>query len=61
VGYEGGASATRNAGVVPAHVLGAPPAGGTAATFVPVLQGITSAYTVTPPRTFGVELQYRFF
>ncbi|MBS0334416.1 MAG: TonB-dependent receptor, partial [Proteobacteria bacterium] len=60
VGFEGGAGATRNAGFVPAHVLGAPPAGGTAATLVPVLEGITSAYTITPPRTYGVELQYRF-
>ena len=59
IGYEGGAGATRNAGVVPAHVLG-PTTGGTAAAAIPVLEGITSAYTITPPRTYGIELQYRF-
>jgi iron complex outermembrane receptor protein len=59
IGYEGGAGAIRNAGVVPAHALGiVSPTG--AATSIPVLQGITSQYTITPPRTFGVELQYRF-
>ena len=61
VGYEGGGGAGRNAGVVPAHVLGAPPAGGTASTAIPVLEGISTSYTITPPRTYGVELQYRFF
>jgi iron complex outermembrane recepter protein len=61
VGYEGGAAAQRNAGYVPAHVLGTIPAGGTASTYIPVLEGITSGYTITPPRTYGIELQYRFF
>ena len=28
---------------------------------IPVIQGIASSYTITPPRTYGVELQYRFF
>ncbi len=60
VGYEGGAGATRNAGVVPAHVLGAVPVTGNSAALIPVLEGITSAYTITPPRTYGVEVQYRF-
>ncbi|MGZ6048301.1 MAG: TonB-dependent receptor, partial [Phenylobacterium sp.] len=60
VGYEGGAGAGRVAGVVPAHVLGTIPAGGTAATSINVLEGISSSYPITPPRTYGVELQYRF-
>jgi iron complex outermembrane receptor protein len=55
VGYEGGAGAGRNAGVVQTRVLGAGAANGN------VIQGITSSYTITPPRTYGVELQYRFF
>jgi iron complex outermembrane receptor protein len=59
VGYEGGAGASRNAGSVPAHALGITSPTG-AATYIPVLQGITSEYTITPPRTYGIELQYRF-
>ena len=46
IGYQGGAAATRLAGFNGA---------------TPVLQGIESTYTITPPRTYGVELQYRFF
>jgi iron complex outermembrane receptor protein len=60
IGYEGGAGASRRAGTIPAYVAGTIPAGGSATTAVPVLQGISSGYTITPPRTFGVELQYRF-
>jgi iron complex outermembrane receptor protein len=56
LGYEGGAAATRRAGFIPAFAAGragfAP---------VPVNQGISSTYTLTPPRTYGIELQYRFF
>jgi hypothetical protein len=26
----------------------------------PVIQGITKSYSVTPPRTYGIELQYKF-
>nr|MEA2798112.1 iron complex outerrane recepter protein [Phenylobacterium sp.] len=61
VGYEGGGVATRRAGVVPAHVAGIIPPGGNAATSIPIVQGIQTGYTITPPRTFGIELQYRFF
>jgi iron complex outermembrane receptor protein len=44
--YEGGAFAERRAG----------------STFTgPVVQGVASTYPLAPPRTFGVELQYRFF
>jgi iron complex outermembrane receptor protein len=60
VGYEGGAGAGRVAGVVPAHVLGTIPPGGSASSSIPVLEGISSSYPITPPRTYGVELQYRF-
>jgi len=49
------------AGTVPAYVAGTIPAGGNATTPVPILQGIASTYTITPPRTYGIELQYRFF
>jgi iron complex outermembrane receptor protein len=61
VGYEGGAGAGRRSGTVPAYVAGTIPTGGSATTPIPILQGIASSYTITPPRTFGVELQYRFF
>jgi len=61
LGYEGGAGAGRRAGVVPAYVTRTIPAGGSATTPVSIVQGTTSSYTLTPPRTFGVELQYRFF
>jgi iron complex outermembrane recepter protein len=56
IGYEGGAGASRRAGFVPAFALGQ---AGFAAR--PVVEGIASTYPLTPPRTFGVELQYRFF
>jgi iron complex outermembrane receptor protein len=58
LGYEAGTTAGRRAGFVPAYTLG-----GLAAGFgpAPVVQGIASTYTLTPPRTYGVELQYRFF
>jgi iron complex outermembrane receptor protein len=26
----------------------------------PVVQGISTTYPLTPPRTYGIELQYRF-
>jgi len=55
-GYEAGTTASRRAGFVPAYAVGG---AGLAAT--PVLQGIASTYTLTPPRTYGIELQYRFF
>jgi iron complex outermembrane receptor protein len=61
IGYAGGPSAGRRNGVVPAYVTGTIPAGGTATTPIPIVQGIASAYTITPPRTYGIEIQYRFF
>jgi iron complex outermembrane receptor protein len=54
IGYEGGATGARRAGYI-----GPATAGG--ATVIPVSQGITSSYPITPPRTYGIELQYRFF
>ena len=61
VGYEGGGGAGRRNGTVPAYTTGTIPAGGNALTAVPIIQGIATTYTITPPRTFGVELQYKFF
>ncbi|MET0293454.1 MAG: TonB-dependent receptor [Phenylobacterium sp.] len=51
LGYEGGASAVRRAGFLV----------GPTGALVPVLQGVSTSYPLTPPRTFGVELQYRFY
>jgi iron complex outermembrane receptor protein len=62
LGYEAGSTSARRVGTVPAYTLGLPgaaPAG--PATATPVFQGINTTYTLTPPRTYGVELQYRFF
>ncbi len=46
LGYYEGSTSTRRAGINPA--LG------------PLVQGINTTYGLTPPRTFGVEVQYRF-
>jgi len=53
VGYEGGATGSRKAGFIGPATPGF--------TETPVSQGVLSSYPLTPPRTFGVELQYRFF
>ena len=48
LGYANGALATRRAGVTPG---------------VPALSGVfgqSTTYELTPPRTYGVEVQYRF-
>ncbi len=54
IGYDAGAYGTRYAGVNGAR--GTLPAG-------PYIQqsGIASTYSVTPPRTYGVEIDYKFF
>ena len=54
IGYDAGAFGTRYAGINGAH--GTLPAGG-------YLQqtGIGSTYSVTPPRTYGIEMDYKFF
>jgi iron complex outermembrane receptor protein len=58
LGYEGGPTATRRSGVIPGYVAGLTGAAGTAA--IPITEGIASTYQLTPPRTYGIELQYRF-
>lgn len=58
VGYEGGATASRREGYVGPATASAP---GTPVTVIPVSQGISTTYPITPPRTYGIELQYRFF
>jgi iron complex outermembrane receptor protein len=68
LGYDNGSFATRLAGQVPNPVTGVPinfiqgvngPAGYGA---VPgVREGLAVSYSVTPPRTYGVEFQYKFF
>jgi iron complex outermembrane receptor protein len=65
VGYEGGPGAGRRSGLLPGYVVGQ--TGATALASVPVLEpgtpgfgSIASSYLITPPRTYGIELQYRF-
>ncbi|HEY8618301.1 TonB-dependent receptor [Phenylobacterium sp.] len=53
LGYEGGAGASRRAGSIYTPPAGAP--------IRNVVQGVASTYPLTPPRTYGIELQYRFF
>jgi iron complex outermembrane receptor protein len=75
LGYEGGPIAGRRAGTIPGYVLGQngttalnPPVpvigqGNSAAPINPVHiqeNGIAVGYLLTPPRTYGIELQYRF-
>jgi iron complex outermembrane receptor protein len=57
LGYEGGAGAFRRAGFVPGFATGTT----TSPFVVPVIQGVVSTFPITPPRTYGIELQYRFF
>lgn len=53
IGYDGGATASRraftNTGALPVAPFN-----------VNGVQGLVSTYPITPPRTYGVELQYRF-
>jgi iron complex outermembrane receptor protein len=51
IGYDAGAVGYHLAGLID------PPAGAPAAI---VNQGIASGYSVTPPRTYGIEIQYKF-
>jgi iron complex outermembrane receptor protein len=64
LGYDGGASASRHDGVFynsTIQALGLTPgrAGRVPGTFNAV-QGLTTSFALTPPRTYGVEFQYRF-
>ncbi len=54
IGYEGGASGTRrNGSIYQNPALGQPQ--------LNVVQDTVSTYPLTAPRTFGIELQYKFF
>jgi iron complex outermembrane receptor protein len=50
IGYDAGATGTREAG----NILSA------TGVATPVILGITKSYSVTPPRIYGIELQYKF-
>ena len=54
IGYDAGAFGTRYAGYN--GIKGAVPSG-----FSLQQTGISSTYSVTPPRTYGIELDYKFF
>lgn len=54
IGYEGGAGAGRLAGSIQNNPLLGQITNN-------VSQGVSSAYPLTPPRTFGVEVHYKFF
>jgi iron complex outermembrane receptor protein len=65
LGYDGGATGTRQSGIYSAATIAA--AGltpGVPSQVVPgtvnAVQGLSTSYPLTPPRTFGVEFQYRF-
>jgi iron complex outermembrane receptor protein len=51
IGYEGGAGAARRAGTN--YGLGTPNTN--------LVEGIATTYPLTPPRTYGIEVQYKFF
>jgi iron complex outermembrane receptor protein len=64
LGYDGGASATRQTGVFYDSTIAAlgltPGLPGRVPGTHNAVQGISTSYPLTPPRTYGVELQYRF-
>ena len=72
LGYDGGASASRNHRVLrPVDAHGRGPDQGPPNDFAAcntatqncifnAVQGFEASYTLTPPRTYGVEFQYRF-
>ena len=70
LGYDGGSSVTRVSGVYSAATIAAANGGvrpGTVATGGTLaggpfngVQGYTKNFALTPPRTYGVEVQYRF-
>jgi iron complex outermembrane receptor protein len=75
IGYDQGATATRLNGAFSNLLYGPSPAGLTCSPIatgvgnlaagqlgtVNCVQGISKTYYTTPPRTFGVELRYKFF
>jgi iron complex outermembrane receptor protein len=71
LGYDGGSSSSRTTGVYSAATIAAagltaglpatlPGGGFNAVQRNATYNGIATSYNLTPPRTFGVELQYRF-
>ena len=64
LGYDGGASASRTSGVYAASTIAAagltPGLPGVVPGTFNAVQGISTSYALTPPRTYGVEFQYRF-
>ncbi len=71
LGYDGGASGSRITGVYSAATIAAagltpglaatiPGGGFNAVQRNSTFNGIDTSYNLTPPRTFGVEFQYRF-
>jgi iron complex outermembrane receptor protein len=64
LGYDGGSTSTRQNGIYSAATIAAagltPGFPGTVPGTFSAVQGIATTYNLTPPRTFGVEFQYRF-
>jgi len=64
LGYDGGASASRQTGVYAQSTINAlgitPGRPSTPPGVFNGVQGFTTSYALTPPRTYGVEFQYRF-
>jgi len=64
LGYDGGASASRTSGVYAQSTITAagltPGTPGTVPGTFNAVQGISTSYALTPPRTYGIEFQYRF-
>jgi iron complex outermembrane receptor protein len=64
LGYDGGATGSRQAGIYSAATVAAlgltPGKAGTIPGTFNAVQGISTSYPLTPPRTYGVEFQYRF-
>ena len=64
LGYDGGASGSRVSGVYAASTIAAlglrPGTPGTVPGTFNAVQGVNTTYAVTPPRTYGIEFQYRF-
>jgi len=52
IGYDGGAVGSRFQGAVVNPTTGA---------VTPLLQGVFPTYSITPPRTYGIEVQHKFF
>jgi iron complex outermembrane receptor protein len=64
LGYDGGATGSRQSGIYSSATLAAlgltPGKAGIVPGTFNAVQGISTSYPLTPPRTYGVEFQYRF-